>query len=173
MLVDEVADGLHERPAGRQLAEQRPGDVAQLAVDFAIAAGEQKQEHVVRQVLDPVLQRVPNLDVGQPIVFDEGIGAKRDAAGRNHGAATEIAVGVGVLNDRRWWIDRQRFEPANRGGTRGMDVRHQQNGRRLGKIKSRFEPSANDHRRETAFSAIENGTITFLGILALRRTRRA
>ena len=83
------------------MAEQRPGGVAQLAVDFAVAAGEQKQEHVVRQVLHAVLQRIPNLDVGQPIVLDEGIGAKHDAAGRNDGSATAIAVDVGVLNDRR------------------------------------------------------------------------
>ena len=38
-----------------------------------------------------------------------------------------------------------------------MDVRHQQNGGRLGKIKSRFEPGANNHDPETSFSASENG----------------
>ena len=59
----------YERPASRQIPEQRPGRVAELAIDFAIAAGQQKQEHVARQVVHAVLQHIGNLDVGPPVIF--------------------------------------------------------------------------------------------------------
>ena len=52
------------------MPEQRPSRVAEFAIDLAIAAGEQKQQHVARQVLHAVLQRIPNLDVGQPVVLN-------------------------------------------------------------------------------------------------------
>ena len=83
VLVDIIAHRLHEWPAGRQMPEQRPSRVAEFAIDLAIAAGEQKQQHVARQVLHAVLQRIANLDVGQPVVLDQGIGAKHDATGWN------------------------------------------------------------------------------------------
>ena len=114
VLVDIVAHRLHEWPAGRQMPEQRPSRVAEFAIDLAIAAGEQKQQHVARQVLHAVLQRIPNLDVGQPVVLDQGIGAKHDATGWNDGPATEIAIRVGVLANIDLRLHRQSFEPADR-----------------------------------------------------------
>ena len=69
VLVDIFAHRLHEWPAGRQLSEMRPSNVAEFAIDLTIAAGEQKQQHIARQVLHPVLQRIPNLDVGHSVVL--------------------------------------------------------------------------------------------------------
>src|SRR6266481_9661483 len=76
--------GLHERPAGRPRSKQRPGGVAQLAVDLAIAAAEEEQEHIVRQLLHAVLIRIRHLDVESPVVLDEGIVAQRDAGAAHH-----------------------------------------------------------------------------------------
>jgi len=52
--VDEIADRLHQRPALRHLPEQRPRRRHQ-AVGLAVAAAEQKEQDVDRQVLERVL----------------------------------------------------------------------------------------------------------------------
>ena len=133
------------------MPNSRPGDVAEFAVDFAVAAGEQEQQHVVRQILHLMLQRVPHLDVGQPIVLDQGDRAKRDATGGNDRPAAEIAVGVVVLTDGRVRRDGQDFELANGRRSLGMDVPDEHDRRGLGKIKGRFKPGANDHDGTPSF----------------------
>jgi hypothetical protein len=54
MVVNEVADRLHPRPAGRCGSEQPPRLVRQ-AVGFAVPAAEQKQQRVYGQVLNRML----------------------------------------------------------------------------------------------------------------------
>ena len=58
VLVHEVADRLHPRPAERRLAEEAPGLVGQ-AVGLAVAAAEQEQQGFRRQVLNLVLAGRP------------------------------------------------------------------------------------------------------------------
>ena len=56
VLVHEVADGLHARPAGRPGAEPLPGDLGQ-AVGLAIAAAQQVDQRRFGQHLDRCLHR--------------------------------------------------------------------------------------------------------------------
>src|SRR5207248_1878572 len=60
MLANEVADRFDSGPTGSGSTKERPGDVLQLAVHLAIAAGQQKQEDFLRQVLHVELRRVPH-----------------------------------------------------------------------------------------------------------------
>ena len=48
MLINEVADRLYSRPAAGRRIEQSAGEVSQLAVHLAVAAGQQKQQDFVR-----------------------------------------------------------------------------------------------------------------------------
>ncbi len=152
--VDEIADRLHQRPAGRQFAKLRPGNVAELAVDFAVAARQQEQQHVVGQILDLVLHGVPHLDVDQSIIFDQGRRAKRDATRRHHRPAAEIAKRVVMLAEYHRRRDGQRRELANRLRSLGMDVSQEHDCGGLGKVKCRFETGANDHDESTSFGRL-------------------
>ena len=73
MLVHEVADRLHQRPAFADLAEFRPGDVRQ-PVGLAIAAAEQIDERVDGQRLERQLRRERRDDVRLAAVIDEELG---------------------------------------------------------------------------------------------------
>ena len=70
--VHVVADRLHARPARRRVAEQRPGGLGE-PVGLAIAAAEQIDDHLVRQLLDRHLLRLRRDRVGQAGVADQEI----------------------------------------------------------------------------------------------------
>jgi hypothetical protein len=57
VVVHEVANGLHPRPAERRLSEEAPSLIGK-AIGLTVAAAEQEQQGFRRQVLDLVLQRV-------------------------------------------------------------------------------------------------------------------
>ena len=73
MAVDEIADRLHPRPAGRRMSEQPPGFLRQ-TIGFAIAAAEQKLHHIVRQIRDLVLDGVQVDRVEGAGIVDHRIG---------------------------------------------------------------------------------------------------
>lgn len=97
MSVHEVADRLHQRPAGGEVAKQRPGDVLQVAVRFAIPAREQVEQDLVRQTLHRVLIGIPDLRVGLPMINDDRIMPDRHVAGGNINSPAAVAVKVDVL----------------------------------------------------------------------------
>ena len=80
VLVDEVADRLHSRPAGRRRVEQGAGEVFQFTIDFAVAAREQEQQDFVRQILHVVLRRIPGLRIRLSAILDDGIVTQHHAA---------------------------------------------------------------------------------------------
>ena len=55
VIVHEIADGLNQRPALRDLAKRRPGEFRQ-AVGFAVTASEEVDERVNRQSLERALR---------------------------------------------------------------------------------------------------------------------
>jgi hypothetical protein len=55
VVVYEVADGLHARPAERRMSEEPPSLIGK-AIGLAVAAAKQEQQGFCRQVLDLVLQ---------------------------------------------------------------------------------------------------------------------
>ena len=72
MGMDEVADGLHARPARRRRSEHIPGDLAQL-VCFAIATAKEVGETFIRQLRDRRLGRVGNDLVRRAVVLDDAV----------------------------------------------------------------------------------------------------
>ena len=64
VVVYEVADGLHPRPAERRMAEQTPSLIGK-AIGLTVAATKQEQQGLRWQVLDLVLQRVQVDRVGR------------------------------------------------------------------------------------------------------------
>ena len=64
VVVDVVADRLDARPARRRLGKELPGDVRQ-AIRLAIAASQEIDDRLCRQVLDRVLGCRRGNDIGQ------------------------------------------------------------------------------------------------------------
>ena len=116
-VVDVVADRLHARPAGRRAAEQRPGGVGK-PVGVAVAAAQQEDEHVVRQVLDRVLLGVRHDRVGQAGVADQEVRRDRQPPLGRHDARADVAEAVAVVArlDRR--VEADLVRPLDRSGRR-------------------------------------------------------
>jgi hypothetical protein len=62
--MDVIADRLDARPTGGRLGEELPGDVGQ-AVGLALAAAQEIDDRLGRQVLDRVLGRRRGDDIRQ------------------------------------------------------------------------------------------------------------
>ena len=69
MIVHEIADSLHPRPAGRGVAKIGPGEVAK-PIGVAIAAAKEKPEHLIGQFLDVVLDGFRHDDIGLSGIVD-------------------------------------------------------------------------------------------------------
>src|SRR5580698_11042171 len=72
VILDEVADRLHPRPARRRVAEQAPSLIGE-TIGLAVPAAEQKQYDVRRQVPNLVLHSVQIDRVRQTRVAYDGI----------------------------------------------------------------------------------------------------
>src|SRR5258708_12067027 len=57
MGVDEVANGLHSRPSSWSLAKRAPGEIKQLGIAIAVAAGQEKRQRFHRRPATPHLPR--------------------------------------------------------------------------------------------------------------------
>jgi hypothetical protein len=98
-IVRVVEDRLQPRPAGRNVAKQRPSQVRQV-LSLAVAAGQQEDDHLVGQVLHRVLDGVGRDLVGLARVAHHEIGGEHGAPGGQHQTAAKVAVGVVILGDR-------------------------------------------------------------------------
>src|SRR5258708_36972487 len=58
MGVDEVANGLHSRPSSWSLAKRAPGEIKQLGIAIAVAAGQEERQRCHRRRADVELGRV-------------------------------------------------------------------------------------------------------------------
>ena len=145
VLVREIADRLHARPAGRRLPEELPRRV-QHEVRLAIAAREQEQQHLRRQLFDRVLDRVRHDRVGLAGVPDEAVGRKRDPAGGRDQAAAQVAERVPVLRNRHLRRRVQRVGLDDVGVTRIVDVQHDDHRRRLRTVVGELVTHAYVHR---------------------------
>ena len=82
MAVDEIADRLHARPARPRVTEKVPGDLAE-PVGFDIAAADEVEQRVVRQIRNRDFSRIGDDEIGKAADFDDaGIG-DREFAGRH------------------------------------------------------------------------------------------
>src|SRR2546427_2658429 len=92
--LEESADGLHAQPAGQHPAGQCPGEIFEFAIHFAVAAGKQESQDVVRHILHVVLWRIPDLRVGLPSIFDDRLVVQHDASGRDEDAAAAVPKSI-------------------------------------------------------------------------------
>ena len=75
VVVDEVADGLHPRPAERRMSEQAPRLVRK-AIGLTVATPKQEQQGFRRQVLDLMLQSVQVGRIRHARITNNGVRAK-------------------------------------------------------------------------------------------------
>ncbi len=97
LVVHEIADRLHAAPAHGRLAELVPGELHQLAVDFAVAAGEQELQRADGQLAGVMLPGVPGGGVGQAGVGHHGV--VREAHGLDTGRHVDAAAVVAEVVD--------------------------------------------------------------------------
>ena len=99
VIVHEIADRLDSGPTRCGIAEFRPSDVTK-PIGVAIAASEQKPEHVIRQVLDIVLNSVWHDNIGLAgVVYLEARRYRRQPCWRFYsraGVAESINVSAGL-----------------------------------------------------------------------------
>ena len=97
-LVNPIADGGGEAPAGAEMAEEVLSDAAE-AVDLAVAAGEEELQRVGREFLDGYGGKVEALQLGVAVGDDDVGAAEADDAGGRDKAGTAIAEAVEVVVD--------------------------------------------------------------------------
>ena len=130
VVVHEVDDRLHPRPARRRVAEQRPGDVGEL-VGLAIAARHQIEQQFVRQLVDRQLLRGRHHHVGQAGIAHQRAAAQGHAAGGRDEAAADIAKTVAIEADRHVGLGDDALGADDVGKARRMDREHDHHRRRL------------------------------------------
>src|ERR1700739_3846839 len=63
MGVDEVANGLHARPSSWSLAKHSPGEIKQLGIAIAVAAGREKRQRFHWRLANIELRRLGRVSV--------------------------------------------------------------------------------------------------------------
>src|SRR5580693_2873809 len=144
VILDEVADRLHPRPAGRRIAEQAPRLVAE-TIGLAVPAAEQKQDDFRRQVSNLVLHSVQFDRVRQARVTYDGIRAEAEMPGRCNEAAAPIAKTVAVAGNGNRRVRYQIVRTLQFGDAREVHVQRQNHRRRLRKIEMELATEMNTH----------------------------
>ena len=130
VIVHEADDRLHAQPAGRRVAEQRPGDIGEL-VGLAIAARHQILQHFIRQLIDRKLLRGRHHHVRQAGIPHQRAAAQGDAAGGRHQASADIAEDIAIESDRHVGLGDNTLGADDVGEARRMDREHDHHRRRL------------------------------------------
>src|SRR3982074_222554 len=99
VVMNEVADGLHPRPARVDVSEVAPGNVGQ-AIRLAIPASEQEHESLLGQILHRVLTGGSTRDVRLPRVPNHSIAADSNAARGRHDSRAPVAETVAIACNR-------------------------------------------------------------------------
>ncbi len=143
-VVDVVDDGLHPTPAGLNLSEQRPGEIGQ-GVGFTVAAAQQVDEGIVRQLVDRVLDSQKRGLVGQAAVPDQEVGAEANRACRGDQPVAGVAeaVAVGAQLHARGGLDDLGGDQVVR--PLGPDAQHQNHRRRRGAVEGDLVAGADEH----------------------------
>jgi len=95
VVVHEVADGLHPRPAERRMSEEVPSLIGK-AIGFTVAAAKQERQGFHRQVLDLVLQRVQVDRIGHARITNNGVSAEGETARRCDEVAAPVSKTVAI-----------------------------------------------------------------------------
>src|ERR1700726_3829863 len=69
VIMDEIADRLNTWPAKRRQGKLCPCEISE-TIGVAVAATQQKDEHIVGQVFDVVLDSMLRYDLGETAVID-------------------------------------------------------------------------------------------------------
>ena len=146
VVVDEVADRLDAPPAGGAGAEQLPGGLGQ-PVRLAVAAAQQVDQGLVRQILHRVLHRRRVDRIGGARIVDHRIGAKAGLAGRGHHPAAPVAEAVAVGGDRQGRVGHEMVGAPQVGDARVVHVQGHDHRRRLRAVVDDVVADADLHDR--------------------------
>lgn len=146
VVMDVVADRLHAAPARRGMLKQLPRNGRQ-AIRLTVAAAEQKQQRLFRQVLYRQLSRLRGEHVRRAGVVDDGIGRNADTALRRDDARTPVAETVAVSRARDRRIEHQVVAADQIGHPREVDIQVENHGRRLRAIVDHFKTDMDFHDR--------------------------
>ncbi len=146
MVVNEVANRLDPRPARGRLLEQFPCDIGK-PVGFAVAAAEQVDQRIRRQILDGVLHGRGNDHIGQAAVAHRAVRRETHTAGGGDNPAAPIAEAVAIGRDRHRRAGGEVIGHDDVGGARKMRAQHHDQGRRLRKVVNHLEADTNLHAK--------------------------
>ena len=99
VVVHEVADRLHPRPAGLEMPERLPRELSEL-ISVAIAAGGQEGQDFVRQILNRMLDCPGKHRIWSSIDLGDTIGPKRQSARWGDDPGEFVLKSIQIFNDR-------------------------------------------------------------------------
>ena len=129
-MVDIIADRLRQRPTLRNLSEQRPCQIRQ-AIDLAVAAAEQIDQNLHRQVFERMLLGLCGDWIGLPVVLNKKVRGHCQPARRGADDMAEIAE---TVRDKCWrgGADQRACDPRSaRQRGEGWTLSVENHGRRL------------------------------------------
>ncbi len=144
VVVDEIANRLDPRPARRRLLEQLPCDIGK-PVGLAVAAAEQIDDGLRRQILDRMLRGRRHDHIGQTAVAHRAVGGKAHPAGRRDDPAAPVAEAVAIGRDGHGRTGGEIIGHDDIGGAREMRAQHRDQRRRLRKVVDHLVADANFH----------------------------
>jgi len=144
VMVNEIADRLDARPAGRRFIEQLPRDVGK-PICFAIPAAEQIEEGLRWKILDCVLHGRRRDHVGQAAVAHRSVGRQAHAARRSNEPAAPVPEAVAVGRDRHGRRGDEVIGYDNIGCPREMRSDHRDQWRDLREVVDHLKTDTDSH----------------------------
>jgi hypothetical protein len=156
-MMDEVADSLRPRPARRRrVLEELPGGVRQ-TIRLAVAAAEQINQRIRRQVFNRVLSGRRNHGIWQAAVVDDVISGQTHVARGRDDPAAPVAEHVAVRRDRHRWAGDKMIRDNDVGGAGEVHPQNQEHWCRLRKIVVHFESDTELHSKRFPDIHLLNG----------------
>jgi hypothetical protein len=129
LVVGVIADGPDQPPTAKP-REHRPGEIREL-FRVAIPARQQKDERIVRQLVDRELAVVGGRCVRFAAVRDQKVVGDFERTGRRKNAGADIAEQIAEVARRHLGAEAQPVIAQQIGGSRRMDAQHQRHRSRL------------------------------------------
>src|SRR5437867_4028697 len=158
VVVHEVADGLHARPAERRTSEKAPSLIRK-AIGLTVAAPKQEQQGFRRQVLDLVLQRVQVDRIERAGITNNRISAEGETARRCNEAAAPVSKTVTIAFHRDRGLRHQMIWTVEIGETREVYVERYDHRHRLWKVEAEFAPDMDTHDVSVSWDQRRGGSM--------------
>jgi len=144
VIVDEVADSPDALPSEWGRRKPSPGKIGE-PVGIAVAAAEQEDQHLIRQVVNRMLKRAFRDNVRLPVVINLELRGNRRQPRRSDNATAGIAEDIGIVPSLDLPVESQYLIGQQIDTAGGMNVQHHEHRGRLPTLVAYMESSPYFH----------------------------